>query len=176
MSTKKKQTTPEEIEIPAEEAEISPEVLEGLQTQLEEALAQAAEFKDGWQRAVADFQNYRRRVEREQADTYQSAAGNVIKRYLPVLDDLERALTARPADLAWADGIELIYRKLQSTLGAEGVKRIETEGQLFDPNFHEAISHEPSDDHQSGQIIGVIQQGYMLGERIIRPALVRVAQ
>ncbi|MFH2103378.1 MAG: nucleotide exchange factor GrpE [Chloroflexota bacterium] len=176
MSTKKKQTTPEEIEIPAEEAEISPEVLEGLQTQLEEALAQAAEFKDGWQRAVADFQNYRRRVEREQADTYQSAAGNVIKRYLPVLDDLERALTARPADLAWADGIELIYRKLQSTLDAEGVKRIETEGQLFDPNFHEAISHEPSDDHQSGQIIGVIQQGYMLGERIIRPALVRVAQ
>ena len=67
------------------------------------------------------------------------AVGNIIKRYLPVLDDLERALAARPADLAWADGIELIYRKLQSILEAEGLKRIEAEGQMFDPNFHEAI-------------------------------------
>ena len=98
------------------------------------------------------------------------------KHYLPILDDLERALATRPADLAWVDGIELIYRKLKSILEAEGLKRIEAEGQMFDPNFHEAISQEPSEDHESGQIIAVVQNGYMLGERVIRPAMVRVAQ
>ena len=146
------------------------------QKQLAEAQSQAAEYKDGWQRSVADFQNYRRRVEAEKAETYQMAVGNIIKRYLPVLDDLERALAARPADLAWADGIELIYRKLQSILEAEGLKRIEAEGQMFDPNFHEAISQEPAEGVESGQVIAVIQNGYMLGERVIRPAMVRVAQ
>jgi len=95
---------------------------------------------------------------------------------LPVLDDLERALAACPADLAWVDGIELICRKLQGILEAEGLNRIETEGQIFDPHFHEAISQEPSEDHASGQIIAVVQNGYMLGDRVIRPALVRVAK
>ena len=147
-----------------------------LQSQLAEAQSQAAEYKDGWQRSVADFQNYRRRVEAEKADTYQIAAGSIIKRYLPVIDDLERALAARPADLAWADGIDLIYRKLQSILDAEGLKRIEAEGQMFDPNFHEAISQEPSEDHESGQVIAVVRNGYMLGEKVLRPAMVRVAQ
>jgi molecular chaperone GrpE len=84
-------------------------------------------------------------------------------------------MQSRPADLAWADGIELIYRKLQAILEAEGIKRIEAEGQMFDPNFHEAILQEPSEGHKSGQIIAVTQNGYMLGERVIRPALVRVA-
>jgi molecular chaperone GrpE len=74
------------------------------------------------------------------------------------------------------DGIELIYRKLQSILEAEGLKRIQAEGQMFDPNFHEAILQEPSEEHESGQIIAVVQNGYMLGERVIRPAQVRVAK
>jgi molecular chaperone GrpE len=147
-----------------------------LQQQLTEAQAQAAEYKDGWQRALADFQNYKRRTDAERADTYQNAVGNIIKRYLPVLDDMERAMTARPADLAWADGVELICRKLQTILENEGLKRIEAEGQPFDPNFHEAISQEPADGVESGCVIGVVQNGYMLGERVIRPALVRVAQ
>jgi molecular chaperone GrpE len=147
-----------------------------LQSQLAEALSQAAEYKDGWQRSVADFQNYRRRVDAEKADTYQTAVGSIIKRYLPVVDDLERALAARPEDLAWAEGIDLIYRKLQSILEAEGLKRIEAEGQMFDPNFHEAISQEPSEGHESGQVIAVVRNGYMLGEKVLRPAMVRVAQ
>jgi len=147
-----------------------------LEKQLAKAQSQIAEYKDGWQRSVADFQNYRRRVDAEKAETYRNAVGSIIKRYLPILDDLERALSARSADLAWVDGIELIYRKLQSILEAEGLKRIEAEGQMFDPNFHEAILQEPSDDHESGQIISVVQNGYMLGERVIRPAQVRVAQ
>jgi molecular chaperone GrpE len=157
------------------ETVVSP-ALDELQKQLAEAQSQTAEYKDGWQRAVADFQNYKRRVDAEKAETYQTAVGNIIKSYLPVLDDLERALTARPADLAWADGIDLICRKLQSILEAEGLKRIETEGQMFNPNFHEAISQEPSSGHESGQIIAVIRNGYMLGDKVIRPAMVRVAQ
>jgi molecular chaperone GrpE len=149
---------------------------EALKKQLEENQAQAAEYKDGWQRAVADFQNYKRRTDAEKAETYQNAVGSIVRRYLPILDDLERALAARPADLAWADGVELIYRKLQTILEAEGVKRIEAEGQMFDPNFHEAISQEPVEGYESGQVTAIVQNGYMLGERVIRPAMVRVAQ
>jgi molecular chaperone GrpE len=147
-----------------------------LESQLAEARAQAAEYKDGWQRAVAEFQNYRRRLEADKAETYQSAVGSIIKRYLPVLDDMERAMQARPANLAWADGVELICRKLQSILEAEGLKRIEAEGQKFDPNFHEAIAQEPVEGVESGTVIAVVRNGYMLGERVIRPAMVRVAQ
>ena len=147
-----------------------------LESQLAEARAQTAEYKDGWQRSVAEFQNYRRRVEADKAETYQTAVGSIIKRYLPVLDDMERALQARPADLAWADGVELICRKLQSILEAEGLKRIEAEGQKFDPNFHEAIAQEPVEGVESGTVIDIVRNGYMLGERVIRPAMVRVAQ
>ena len=147
-----------------------------LESQLAEARAQAAEYKDGWQRSVAEFQNYRRRVEADKAETYQTAVGSIIKRYLPVLDDMERAMQARPADMAWADGVELICRKLQSILEAEGLKRIEAEGQKFDPNFHEAIAQEPADGVESGTVIAIVRNGYKLGERVIRPAMVRVAQ
>jgi len=168
---------PEQTESSAPEAapEPSPEVIE-LQKQLAEAQSQAAEYKDGWQRAVADFQNYKRRTDAEKADTYQNAVGSIVRRYLPILDDLERALAARPAEQPWADGIELIYRKLQTILDAEGVKRIEAEGQMFDPNFHEAILQEPAEGVESGRVIAVVQSGYMIGERVIRPAQVRVAQ
>ena len=105
--------------------------------------------------------------------------GDIFKQVLPVIDDMERALQNRPQDetvKGWVDGIELIYRKLQGLLDAQNVTRIEAKGQPFDPNFHEAISHEPSDEVESGYVIEVIQQGYMIGERVIRPALVRVAQ
>ena len=155
---------------------ISTEELETLKQQLKEAQAQADEYKDGWQRAVADFSNYRKRLDRENVEVYQNAVGEIIKRYLPILDDLERALASRPKDLPWVEGIELIYRKLQAILEAEGLKRIAAEGQPFDPNFHEAISQEPNPDVESGKVIAVVQNGYMLGDRVIRPALVRVAQ
>jgi len=149
---------------------------EALKKQLDENQAQTAEYKDGWQRAVADFQNYRKRVERENGEVYQNAVAGIIKRYLPILDDLERALQSRPDDRAWVEGIELIYRKLQAILEAESLKRIEAEGQMFDPNLHEAISQEPAEGYESGQVIAIVQNGYMLGKRVIRPAMVRVAQ
>jgi molecular chaperone GrpE len=173
--------TPEELSTQAADSTSETELeaaptLDELQKQLAEAQSQAFEYKDGWQRSVADFQNYRRRVEAEKSNTYQLAAGSIIKRYLPVLDDMERAIETRPADLAWADGVELIYRKLQAILEAEGLKRIQAEGQKFDPNIHEAISQEPAEGVECGTVLAVIRNGYMLGEHVIRPAMVRVAQ
>jgi molecular chaperone GrpE len=147
-----------------------------LKKKLEEAESKTSEYKDSWLRSQAEFQNYRKRLERDNELMYLSMKGDIIKRVLPVLDDLERALQNRAADDAWASGIELIARKFQNILESEGLKRIDALGKEFDPNFHEAISHEPANGAQSGHVIGVVQNGYMLGERVIRPALVRVAQ
>ncbi|MBL8100791.1 MAG: nucleotide exchange factor GrpE [Anaerolineales bacterium] len=149
---------------------------DALINQLQEAEAKIIEYKDGWARSQAEFQNYKKRLERDNELMYANMKGDIIKKVLPALDDLERALQNRPADDAWANGIELIARKLQNMLDGEGVKRIEAKGLAFDPNFHEAISHEPSDEVESSFVIDVVQNGYMLGERVIRPALVRVAQ
>lgn len=159
------------------EAEEQPIVdVDALKLQLERAETKLAESLDGWQRSLADFQNYRKRVERDHELVKASMKGDLIKKVLPMLDDLERALQNRPAESAWAGGIELIVRKFQNLLESEGVKRIDAKGAAFDPAFHEAISHEPSEEVESGHVIDVVQNGYMLGERVIRPALVRVAQ
>lgn len=187
MVEKKKHTHEEELDENQAEAvatsqgmssdveQLSAEV-EGLRKKLEEAASKTTEYKDSWLRSQAEFQNYRKRIERDNELTYLSLKGDIIKKILPVLDDLERALQNRSGDDAWASGIELVARKFQNILQTEGVKKIEAVGVEFDPNLHEAISHEPADGVQSGHVIGVVQNGYMLGERVIRPALVRVAQ
>lgn len=149
---------------------------EALIQQLKEAESKMVEYKDGWARSQAEFQNFRKRMERDNDTFKASTKGDIFKKVLPVLDDLERALQNRPADDAWANGIELVARKFQNILDMEGVKRIEAKGAAFDPNFHEAISHEPSDEVESGHVIDVVQNGYVIGERVVRPALVRVAQ
>jgi len=149
---------------------------EALIQQLKDAESKVIEYKDGWARTQADFQNFRKRVERDNETFKASTKGDILKKVLPVLDDLERALQNRPVDDAWANGIELVARKFQNILDMEGVKRIEAKGVAFDPNFHEAISHEPSAEVESGHVIDVVQNGYVIGERVIRPALVRVAQ
>ena len=118
-------------ETPAGGAETAPagaDRAEALQKELSEAQAKAAEYLDGWQRARAELANYKRRIEKEQAEIYQNAAGRIIRRYLDVLDDFDRAMKERPApnsgDLdKWADGAALIYRKFQNVLEAEGVSR-----------------------------------------------------
>ncbi len=153
-------------------------MLESANQRADEAEKKSAENFEGWQRERADFNNFRKRIERDQAQAASNLTGDIAKKYLVVLDDLERALKARPTDgegAKWAEGIELIYRKLVTILEAEGVMRIPAEGD-FDPNIHEAITQEDSADHQSGQIIEVVQQGYKIGERVLRPALVRVAR
>jgi molecular chaperone GrpE len=187
MVEKKKHAHEEELEENQAEAvaaaqdtsseveQLSAEV-EGLRKKLEEASSKTSEYKDSWLRSQAEFQNYRKRIERDNELTYISLKGDIVKKILPVLDDLERALQNRSPENAWANGIELVVRKFQNILESEGVKKIDAVGMEFDPNFHEAISHEPADGVQSGHVIGVVQNGYMIGERVIRPALVRVAQ
>jgi molecular chaperone GrpE len=150
-----------------------------LKAQLADTQAKIEEYRDTSMRALADFQNLRRRTERDQLMANQNATANVIKRYLEVFDDLERALNSRPkGDDArhWVEGVELTYRKFLNFLGSEGVSLIQAEGMPFDPNQHEAISQEDSPDHESGMVIGVVQQGYRLGDRVLRPARVRVAR
>jgi len=180
--TKEQEVKEEEInETETEAVESSPaeevsEEMEALKRQLEDAEIKLAESVDGWQRSQAEFQNYRKRIERDHEVMKSNMKGDLIKKILPLLDDLERAMQNRPADEPWANGIDLIMRKFQTMLESEGVKKIEAEGMEFDPYFHEAISNEPSEKVESGHVIAVVQNGYMLGERVIRPALVRVAQ
>jgi molecular chaperone GrpE len=150
-----------------------------LQHKIEQSEQKSKEYFDGWQRERADFNNFRRRIERENTQLQQNLTGQVLKKYLVVVDDLARALKARPTQgegAAWSEGVELIFRKMNMILEAEGVKPIPSDDGMFDPNLHEAISHEDSPNHQSGQIIEVVQQGYLIGERVLRPALVRVAR
>ncbi len=159
--------------------EPNPAIIEQLEQELEAARNEAAKNLENWQRERADFMNYKRRIERDQVQATQNITGSIIKRFLPVLDDLQRALKNRPTSgeaASWAEGIELIVRKLQTILENEGVKPIPAEGAMFDPNTMEAISHEDSPDHESGQVIEVVQQGYTLGDRVLRQALVRVAR
>ena len=178
------QEKPEMVEAQVGQPEVEAEIvlaedLRDVQKELEESRGKANEYLEGWQRALADFSNYKKRVDRDQAQVYQNAAGTIIKRFIEVLDDIDRALKNRPLEgegAVWASGIELIYRKLISILENEGVKAMDLQGQVFDPNLHEAITLEESADHESGQIIEVLQQGYMLGDRVLRPALVRVAK
>jgi molecular chaperone GrpE len=163
------------------QTEAAPALVEiaSLKEELAKSQAKAAEYLDGWQRSAADFSNYKRRIEREQTLNQQLASASVIKRFLEIFDDLERALKNRPQSgeaSGWANGIELVYRKFLTYLETEGVQTIEAEGHSFDPNLHEAISQEDHPGLESGQIIGIVQQGYRLGDRVIRPARVRVAR
>jgi molecular chaperone GrpE len=160
---------------------IPEEEIAQLRSDLDQALAKANEYLEGWQRERAEFFNYKKRMERELSQGGQNAFGNAIRRYLDIADDLARALksTNRPTEgegAIWAEGIDLIHRKLICAFEADGVKMMDTNCKNFDPNLHEAISNEDSPDHESGQIIDVVQPGYTLGERVIRPARVRVAR
>ncbi|MEX1247591.1 MAG: nucleotide exchange factor GrpE [Anaerolineales bacterium] len=150
-----------------------------LQEKLAETEARAAEHLDGWQRAQAEFSNYKKRLAREQEQQAAEVRGRVLKRYLEIVDDLERALKNSPHEdegATWAEGIDLIYKKLISFLESEGLERFDPLGELFDPNLHEAVTQEESKDHESGVIIEVLRPGYMLGERVLRPAAVKVAK
>ena len=149
-----------------------------LKTALEEMDKKAEEYLDGWQRARAEFANYKKRVLRENMDIHQVSRGEVIKLYLDIADDLDRALQERPETgdgESWAKGIEIIFQKLRARLESEGIKPMNPMGEEFDPNIHEALMKEESEEFESGQIIEVIQEGYWIGDKVLRPALVRVA-
>jgi molecular chaperone GrpE len=168
----------ESVTVEGESEEVRKE-LEILREETEKAKTQAAEYLDGWQRTQAEFSNYKKRQNAEQAQVTSLANAALLRRLLPVVDDFERAIATLPVDLSqltWCEGIFLIKHKMDAILESEGVKPIETEGQAFDPRYHEAVTYEQVPDHDEGQIIGEVQRGYVLGERVLRPALVRVAK
>jgi molecular chaperone GrpE len=150
-----------------------------LEKQLAAAQAQAAEYLDGWQRARADFANFRKRADKELDESYQNAAVDMLRKLLPIIDDFDRAIANLPADKTEDElikGFSLIQRKLMALLEGAGLKAFDPKGEPFDPKFHEALGHEESDQVPSGHVSSVLQKGYLHGERVIRPALVRVAQ
>jgi molecular chaperone GrpE len=152
---------------------------EELRAELDRARAQADEYLDGWKRAQADLVNYRKRVERDALEALRSAAGQAAARFFPMLDDFERALKERPESQnleRWAQGVDLIYRKGIAALEAEGITPIDVaEGAEFDPNFHEAVTREVCPDRRDGEVLEVLHTGYQMGDRVLRPAQVRVA-
>jgi molecular chaperone GrpE len=136
------------------------------------------DYYDRLLRQTAEFDNYRKRVERERREMAQYAAGDVIEALLPIVDDFERALQAEAGAGAetYKKGVELIYKHLQDLLTKRGVTRIEAVGQPFDPQFHQAITYEASPGHADGEVIEEVRRGYMHGGRLLRPAMVKVAR
>ncbi len=161
---------PEPGSAQAEPAEAS------LEQQLANAKEDAQKYLGNWQRAEADFQNYKRRMEQERSESRRFASSALIINVLPILDDLERALgslDARLAGLTWFEGIVLIHRKLIVLLDNAGVTPIEAEGRQFDPSVHEALSHADGED---GKVLAEVQRGYKLHDRVLRPAMVVVGK
>ncbi len=154
---------------------------DGLQKQIGSLQEQVDEYLDGLQRERANFVNYKKRIDQELVTTQQNIVADIARNYLGVIDDLDRALQNKPqtnpAMDAWIGGIDLIRQKLLRALESQGVQRFDAEpGSEFDPNFFEAVTHEEHDKFTDGQVIEQIAPGYKIKERIIRPALVRVAK
>ncbi len=161
------------------QAEVEPQwSMQALQAELEKAQAQAAEYLDGWQRSRAEFANFKKRVEAEREDMRRAGTEALLIKLLPVVDDFERAFQKVPqewADSPWVSGISMILRKLHTLLESQGVVPIQAAGQPFDPQQHEAVLLEESAKHPEGTVIAEVQRGYRLGERVLRPAQVKVA-
>jgi molecular chaperone GrpE len=135
-------------------------------------------LQDRLLRTVAEFDNYRKRIDRERRDQAESAAASLLVDILPVVDNLERALQAPsgPEAAGYRAGVELIHRQLLDTLRKRGVTPIAALGADFDPRIHQAVSQEESDTHRDGEVMEELQRGYMLGDRLLRAAMVKVAK
>ena len=143
---------------------------------LNKAREDANKYLANWQRAEADFQNYKKRTDQERDELRRFGNVSLIINLLPVIDDFERAfssLDSHLAGLSWFDGIYLIYRKLSQLLENAGVRPIESEGQPFDPRFHEAVAHVEGEE---GKVLSEVQRGYKLHDRVLRPAMVVVGK
>lgn len=148
--------------------------------ELERFKKEIEELKIGWQRTQADFENFRRHVDEDRLNTIKFANTDLILDLIPVLDNFQRALSHKPKELEnnnYVKGLEHIKTQLEQVLSARGVKKLEIKpGDKFDPNFQEAISSEKNADFKSGQIITVLEDGYILNDKLIRAAKVTVAK
>lgn len=172
--------------VPADDSQGGPEEprgsepqgrLAGLEARLAEAEAKRDEYLAVLQRVAADFDNYRKRVLRDQEHLVTRAHERLVKELLPVLDDLERALDAAEEhdEATVVEGVRLVRRALLAALEREGLELIEAEG-VFDPHVHEALLSQPSEGAETGTVLEVVQKGYRLGDRVLRPARVVVAE
>lgn len=136
------------------------------------------DYYDRWLRKTAEFENYRKRVERERRDQADQRVLDLLLDLLPIVDDFDRALTveADAGAAAYRKGVALIHTKLKELLLKHGVRPIEAVGADFDPNVHQAVLHEASPDHRDGEVIEELRRGYMIGDRLLRPAMVKVAK
>jgi molecular chaperone GrpE len=147
-----------------------------LEQQLAAAEENAQKYLDNWRRAEADLQNFKRRSEQDRDESRKFANASLMINLLPIVDDFERAFSSidsHLAGLSWFDGIRLIYRKMVALLENAGVQPIHAEGQPFDPKYHEAVAHI---DGEEGKVVSEVQRGYMLHDRVLRPAMVAVGK
>jgi len=161
------------------DANLPAETLEGqlatIAAERDQLAAEKADMADRLLRARAEFDNARRRAERERSEFLQFAAMDLVKEVLPVLDDFERALKVETADRNYAKGVELIYQRLYETLKKLGLEPIEAAGRMFDPNLHQAVERVETDEAEDHTVIGEFQKGYNFKGKLLRPAMVRVA-
>jgi molecular chaperone GrpE len=146
-----------------------------LAAEREQFAAEKAELTERLLRARAEFENARRRNERDRMEYLQYASMDLVRDILPILDDFERALKVETADRDYAKGVELIYQRMADTLKKVGLEPIETAGQLFDPNLHQAVERVPTEEAEDQAILGEFQRGYNFKGKLLRPAMVRVA-
>jgi molecular chaperone GrpE len=145
----------------------------------DELQRQRDDFYDRLLRKTAEFDNYRKRVERDRQSMAEAVAADVVRDLLPLVDDLERALKAETGGEgaeSYRKGVELIHRQLLDILRKRGVRPIEALGTDFDPHFHQAIAHEPAEGRRDGEVIEEFGRGYRMGDKLIRPAIVKVAK
>ena len=142
---------------------------------LEEVRRERDALQDRLLRTAAEFDNYRKRMDRERRDLAEYTAGEAIKDLLPIIDNLERALQAPAQDDPLRKGVELIHKQMLEILRRRGVTPIEALGADFDPNVHEAVTQEESAQHRDGEVMEELQRGYKVGDRLLRPAMVKVA-
>jgi molecular chaperone GrpE len=143
---------------------------------LEDLRRERDSLQDRLLRTAAEFDNYRKRMDRERRELADYTAGEVISELLPIIDNLERALQAAAEDDPLRKGVELTHRQMLDLLRKRGVKPIEALGADFDPNFHQAVIHEESTEHREGEVMAELQRGYVVGDRLLRPAMVKVAK
>jgi molecular chaperone GrpE len=143
---------------------------------LEEVRRERDALQDRLLRTAAEFDNYRKRMDKERRDLAEYTAGEAIKDLLPIIDNLERALQASALDDPLRKGVELIHKQMLEILRRRGVTPIEALGADFDPNVHEAVTQEESAQHREGEVMEELQRGYKVGDRLLRPAMVKVAK
>lgn len=185
MAKKKKENLEEELQENKETENLKTEEVEEVEEEKEEkeetkeqdeVISELDKVKDSYIRLQADFENFRRRTEREKADIYKFASEKLVGKLLSVLDNLDRALAESKEDDSFTQGVSLVRKEFLEILQAEGLEEIESDGAAFDANLHHAVLMEKSDEVESGSIIETFQKGYKLNDKVIRPAMVKVSE